>query len=166
MIVAGRNLRGEPLVTRRELLERKILPKFTEPVRYLPELDAQLSELIASVKAQGLEGLVAKRRDSRYEPGLRTGAWQKMRVNRAQEFVIGGYTVGGKTFDAVVASARLIQHGGADIGRRGGGCVIQAFDQLPALRSHGFRLIPSFDLSGARGNYFGISLSLSSTERA
>jgi bifunctional non-homologous end joining protein LigD len=54
------------------------------------------------VKAQGLEGLVAKRLDSRYEPGLRSGAWMKMRVNRGQEFVIGGYTRGTKTFDALV----------------------------------------------------------------
>ena len=60
------------------------------------------ADLVASVKAQGLDGLVAKRRDSHYEPGLRSGAWQKMRVNQGQEFVIGGYTVGGKTFDALV----------------------------------------------------------------
>jgi ATP-dependent DNA ligase len=58
--------------------------------------------LVESVKAQGLEGLVAKRVDSRYEPGLRSGAWQKMRVNRGQEFVIGGYTIGTKTFDALI----------------------------------------------------------------
>jgi bifunctional non-homologous end joining protein LigD len=45
---------------------------------------------------------VTKRRDSRYEPGERSGAWQKMRINRGQEFVIGGYTIGGATFDAVV----------------------------------------------------------------
>src|SRR4029453_8964818 len=37
-----------------------------------------------------------------YEPGLRSGAWQKMRVNRGQEFVIAGYTHGAKTFDALV----------------------------------------------------------------
>jgi bifunctional non-homologous end joining protein LigD len=49
-----------------------------------------------------LEGLVAKRRDSIYEPGGRSGAWRKMRVNQGQEFVIGGYTVGGATFDALV----------------------------------------------------------------
>jgi hypothetical protein len=54
------------------------------------------------VKAQGFEGLVAKRLDSRYEARLRSGAWQKMRVNRGQEFVIGGYTVGTKTFDALI----------------------------------------------------------------
>ena len=47
-------------------------------------------------------GLVAKRLDSRYETGLRTGAWQKMRINRGQEFVVGGYTVGANTFDALV----------------------------------------------------------------
>jgi ATP-dependent DNA ligase len=58
--------------------------------------------LIHSVKEQGFEGLVAKRRTSRYESGLRTGSWMKMRVNRGQEFVIGGYTRGTKTFDALV----------------------------------------------------------------
>ena len=65
-------------------------------------LDADLPVLIQSVKAQGFEGLVAKRRNSVYEPGLRSGAWMKMRVNRGQEFVIGGYTRGTKTFDALV----------------------------------------------------------------
>jgi ATP-dependent DNA ligase len=58
--------------------------------------------LIQSVRVHGLEGLVAKRRDSLYEPGVRSGAWMKMRVNRGQEFVIGGYTRGTKTFDALV----------------------------------------------------------------
>ena len=52
--------------------------------------------------AQGLEGLVAKRANSRYEPGQRSGAWMKMRVNRSQELTIGGYSVGGSTFDAVI----------------------------------------------------------------
>jgi ATP-dependent DNA ligase len=67
-----------------------------------PKLEANLEQLIASVKAQGLEGLVAKRLDSRYEPGQRSGAWQKMRVNKGQEFVIGGYTPSDKNFDALV----------------------------------------------------------------
>lgn len=54
------------------------------------------------MREQGLEGLVAKRRDSLYEAGRRSGAWQKMRINQGQELVIGGYTIGGKTFDALV----------------------------------------------------------------
>jgi ATP-dependent DNA ligase len=102
MVLAGRDVMHEPLEARRELLEKKILPKLGEPVRYAAPLDASLTVLVESVKAQGLEGLVAKRLDSRYEAGLRSGAWQKMRVNRGQEFVIGGYTVGTKTFDALV----------------------------------------------------------------
>lgn len=102
MVLAGRDVMREPLEARRELLEEQILPKLVEPIRYATPLDASLPVLIESVKAQGLEGLVAKRLDSRYEAGLRSGAWQKMRVSRAQDFVIGGYTVGTKTFDALI----------------------------------------------------------------
>lgn len=102
LVLEGRDVTSEPLGRRRELLEREVLSRLDEPIRQSPTLDASLADLIRSVKAQGLEGLVAKRIDSRYEPGLRSGAWQKMRVNRGQEFVIGGYTVGGATFDALV----------------------------------------------------------------
>jgi DNA ligase D-like protein (predicted ligase) len=98
----GKEVMGEPLVKRRELLEKRVLPKLSEPVRYSPELKASLKDLIQSVKAQGLEGLVAKRRDSKYEPGLRSGVWQKMRANQGQEFVIAGYTPSPKNFDALV----------------------------------------------------------------
>jgi ATP-dependent DNA ligase len=102
LVLRGRDVMREPFEKRRALLERQVLPTLTDPVRYTGELNANLRELIASVKAQGLEGLVAKRRDSRYEAGERSGAWQKMRVNRGQELVIGGYTVGTKAFDAVI----------------------------------------------------------------
>ena len=102
MILAGRDLKGETFGARRDLLERKVVPKLAEPVRYIGPLEASLKDLIHSVKTQGLEGLVAKRRDSRYEPGLRSGAWMKMRINRGQELVIGGYTLGTRTFDALI----------------------------------------------------------------
>jgi DNA ligase D-like protein (predicted ligase) len=102
MVLAGRNVMREPLQKRRELLEKKVLPKLREPVRSSAPLDADLPVLIHSVKVHGFEGLVAKRCNSVYEPGLRSGAWMKMRVNRGQEFVIGGYTRGTKTFDALV----------------------------------------------------------------
>jgi ATP-dependent DNA ligase len=102
MVFEGRDVKTETLDSRRELLEQRIVPKLAEPVRYVGTLDANLRDLVHSVKAQGLEGLVAKRRDSRYEAGLRSGAWMKMRINQGQEFVIGGYTVGTKTFDALI----------------------------------------------------------------
>jgi DNA ligase D-like protein (predicted ligase) len=102
MVLAGKNVMSEPLQKRRELLQKKLLPKLAEPIRYSAPLDADLPVLIQSVKVHGFEGLVAKRCTSVYEPGLRSGAWMKMRVNRGQEFVIGGYTRGTKTFDALV----------------------------------------------------------------
>jgi DNA ligase D-like protein (predicted ligase) len=102
MVLAGEDVTRQPLLKRRQLLERKVLPKLAEPVRYSAPLDADLPILIQSVKAHGFEGLVAKRCTSAYEPGLRSGAWMKMRVNRGQEFVIGGFTHGTRTFDALV----------------------------------------------------------------
>jgi ATP-dependent DNA ligase len=101
-VLAGRDVMGMPLSARREFLDRHILSKLGEPIRESPELRADLKGLVASVCVQGFEGLVAKRRDSRYEPGQRSGAWQKMRINKGQEFVIAGYTLGGATFDALV----------------------------------------------------------------
>ena len=79
-----------------------MLPKLAEPIRYSPVLKGRLQDLVHSVKAQRLEGLIAKRRDSKYEPGLRSGAWIKMRVNQGQELEIGGYTPSPKNFDALV----------------------------------------------------------------
>ncbi|HLK66729.1 MAG TPA: non-homologous end-joining DNA ligase [Bryobacteraceae bacterium] len=102
MVLDGRDLTSEPLSARRDLLHQSVLPKLLEPVRESPVLEASLGDLVAAVRAQGLEGLVAKRRDSRYEPGERTGAWQKMRLNVGQEFVIGGYTTGTRTFDGLI----------------------------------------------------------------
>src|SRR5689334_14417179 len=75
MVLSGRDLTARTLEERRDHLERTVLPTLAEPVRYAGELQATLRELIHSVKTQGLEGLVAKRRDSRYESGQRSGAW-------------------------------------------------------------------------------------------
>jgi bifunctional non-homologous end joining protein LigD len=112
LILAGRDVRSQPLAARRELLRVKVLPKLSEPIRYSPDLEASLPDLIQSVLDQHFEGLVAKRKDSQYESGLRSGAWLKMRVNAGQEFVIGGYTPGPKNFDALIFGyydgARLI----------------------------------------------------------
>jgi ATP-dependent DNA ligase len=51
--------------------------------------------------AFGFEVVVAKRKDSLYEPASGTGAWLKYQVNKSQEFVIGGYTRG-HPFDALI----------------------------------------------------------------
>ena len=101
MVLAGADLMRETLTARRHHLQR-VLAKLQDPIRESSELDASLPTLIESVRSHGLEGLVAKRLDSRYEPGQRSGAWQKMRVNQGQEFVIAGYTSSPKNFDAII----------------------------------------------------------------
>jgi bifunctional non-homologous end joining protein LigD len=102
LILAGRDLTNEPLSVRRQLLDRDVLPNLDDPIRESAILDASLPALIHAVKAQGLEGLVAKRKDSRYESGQRSGAWQKMRVNQGRGFVIAGYTRAAHAFDALI----------------------------------------------------------------
>jgi bifunctional non-homologous end joining protein LigD len=102
LVLSGQDLLSESLLNRREMLQSRVLSRLGEPIRESPTFDASLADLVRSVKAQGLEGLVAKRRDSRYEAGMRSGAWQKMRVNQEQEFVIGGYTRSANNFDALI----------------------------------------------------------------
>lgn len=57
--------------------------------------------LIEAARAMKLEGVIAKRIDSKYEPGQRSGAWQKLRLNVSQEFVVGGYSHG-SPFDGIL----------------------------------------------------------------
>jgi bifunctional non-homologous end joining protein LigD len=88
----GHCVRDLPYVRRRELLEELGLdgPRWRTP-RYRHGGGA---ELIEAARDQGLEGIVAKRCDSPYRPGRRSGEWIKERVWRTQEFVIGGYIPG------------------------------------------------------------------------
>jgi DNA ligase D-like protein (predicted ligase) len=100
--LAGKNLRDRPLEERRELLRAKVMPRMPEEIRFSESLEAPAAELIAAVKRQGLEGVIAKRRTGLYEPGRRSGAWVKMRVNQGQELVIGGYVPATKNFDSII----------------------------------------------------------------
>jgi len=158
IILAGKDVMDEPLTVRRELLRDLVLAKLDEPIRESPELEASLPDLIYSVKANGLEGLVAKRRDSRYEPGLRSGAWQKMRVNKAQSFVIAGYTPVSRSFDAIVFG---YYNGGQLIyaGRTRSGFTPSSRDQL--FKRFGNLLAeecPFANLPEARGGRWGEGL--------
>jgi bifunctional non-homologous end joining protein LigD len=97
----GQSLMQEPLSARRETLSQIFKGAEAAPIALSESLDANPKDLVRVVKEFGFEGIVAKRKDSLYEPGKRTGAWLKYRVNRGQEFVIGGYTPG-NPFDALI----------------------------------------------------------------
>jgi ATP-dependent DNA ligase len=87
LILAGVELRTETLETRRTLLRTRVMPRLSEPFRFSETIQASAAELIAVAGEQGLEGVIAKRLDSTYQSGKRSGAWVKMRVNRGQELV-------------------------------------------------------------------------------
>jgi ATP-dependent DNA ligase len=77
------------------------LRKVEYPVIQSTPFDVKPAELIRAAKEFQLEGVIAKRKGSIYEPGRRSGAWVKYKLNRSQEFVIGGYTAG-NPFDALI----------------------------------------------------------------
>jgi bifunctional non-homologous end joining protein LigD len=86
-----RNIRDLPLTERRALLEPLVAPA-GEPLRFSATLNGAPQVVLAEVKRLGLEGVIGKRPDSKYEPGRRSGAWVKVKCVHEQEFVIGGYT--------------------------------------------------------------------------
>jgi bifunctional non-homologous end joining protein LigD len=88
----GHTLMEMPYRDRRARLEELGLggPAWRVPAAHSDEG----SRLLGATEAQGLEGVVAKRLDSRYEPGRRTGAWLKVKNTRRQELVIGGWLPG------------------------------------------------------------------------
>jgi bifunctional non-homologous end joining protein LigD len=87
----GRDLKGLPLVTRKAILERLIPPEPSR-LRMSAGIDASMGAVVSAMKARGLEGLLAKLKDSNYQPGRRSPAWIKYKWSLEQEFVIGGYT--------------------------------------------------------------------------
>jgi len=89
----GRPLLDEPYRTRRALLEELALqgPRWQTPPSFTGETGADVQ---AVSRQHGLEGIVAKRLASRYEPGKRTGSWLKIKNIRRQEVVVGGWKPG------------------------------------------------------------------------
>ena len=100
LVYQSRDVMGLPLEERRKMLYRL---KFSSPRIHLVEYqETSAPEMLAAVRGLGLEGVVAKRKDSRYEPGKRSGAWVKYRIHKGQEFVIGGYFPGPHGFDSII----------------------------------------------------------------
>src|SRR6516164_9056384 len=92
LFLDGKDLRKEPLTARRKLLAQ-VLKKSPENIRLSDELRGTKNELLRVAQEFGLEGLVAKKPNSVYESGRRTGAWVKFKITKSQEFVVGGYTL-------------------------------------------------------------------------
>ena len=92
LIYKNRDLTHLPLIERREIM-RSALQFVSTRVHISDYAETSATNMLRAVREQGLEGVVAKRKDSLYEPGKRTGPWIKLRLNRGQELVIGGSTL-------------------------------------------------------------------------
>ena len=98
------NLEGESYTNKR-LGERKAkLRTLIEgsAVRYNAELAGSTAEIVKTVREAGLEGVVAKRRNSLYRAGTRVTSWLKFKIDKGQEFVIGGYKPDAGTFQSIL----------------------------------------------------------------
>src|ERR1700676_1648224 len=97
----GRDFTQLPLTERRAVLKSLVVVK-DKRIRICDYVEAAPNDLLAAVREQRLEGIVGKQKNTNYKPGKRSGAWIKYRVNRGQEFVIGGYFPGAHGFDSLI----------------------------------------------------------------
>jgi bifunctional non-homologous end joining protein LigD len=87
----GRNLMCLPLRQRQAILQH-VMPTGNHVIRQSIAIPASGKELFANAEKHGYEGIVAKQADSVYTPDKRSKAWLKIKVQRRQEVVIGGFT--------------------------------------------------------------------------
>ena len=99
--IEGRNLTGEALTKRRALLPKIVGKGGT--IRLSQDLPGTAADVVAAVGGIGGEGVIAKRKVSTYQPGDRSGDWVKLKLEKQQEFVIGGYRPDGSdSLDALL----------------------------------------------------------------
>ncbi len=86
----GKDLRSLPLLERKAVLRKHL--KDTDIIRYCDHVEEDGEALFNAIREQGLEGMIAKKSDSRYQSGKRTPYWLKIRNIKMEEAVIIGFT--------------------------------------------------------------------------
>jgi bifunctional non-homologous end joining protein LigD len=117
----GKKMYQVPLLERKKTL-KKIIPK-SELLRYSDHVADNGQDFFKVVIQRGMEGMMAKRKDSLYHPGRRTSDWLKIRNHNIEEVVIGGFTQprgGRKYFGSIVLGIyegkKLVHVGNAGTG--------------------------------------------------
>jgi len=87
----GKNLTGLPLEDRLAILT-DVLPANDDSIRQSKVFSANGIEFFEAARRIGLEGIIAKKKDSAYTPDLRSREWLKIKVHKRQEVIIGGFT--------------------------------------------------------------------------
>jgi bifunctional non-homologous end joining protein LigD len=94
LALEGVDLRGQPLINRKEILET-LMENAPKNLYYSRYVRGNGKESFAAACETGMEGIVGKKADSLYS-GTRNGDWIKLKCDKRQEFVIGGYTLSDK----------------------------------------------------------------------
>lgn len=87
----SKNLCGLPLESRRAILRERLVDHPSDRIRFSESFRADGPSVLQSACKMGLEGVIAKRVDARYEM-RRTQTWLKLKCQQRQEFVVGGFT--------------------------------------------------------------------------
>jgi bifunctional non-homologous end joining protein LigD len=103
----GYDLRGAPLSVRKALLTEALLQ--SQAIRLVEYVEGDGRAFYEAVRALGLEGMVAKHRDSVYE-SRRSPSWLKIKATAGDEFVVGGYTRGNGARADTLGALLLGQH--------------------------------------------------------
>lgn len=146
------NLEGRPLKERRPLLETTLGDSgllLSEPLR------GTASQVTEAVRSLGLEGVIAKKWSSRYRAGQRNGAWVKLKLDKQQEFVVGGYRPGPNGVDALlvgVFEAKQLRFAGKV---RAGFTSQVRREVVAALKPLHTDRCPFVDLPNARTSHWG-----------
>jgi bifunctional non-homologous end joining protein LigD len=93
--INGHSLYDLPLSERKKWLKKYI--KTNDTIQLSEDFATPGIEFFNAATKMGLEGIIAKKSDSLYAPGLRSKEWLKIKVNKRQEVVIGGYTINDDT---------------------------------------------------------------------
>lgn len=90
LATGNKSLMKLPLLERKKLLKKLVNQKGI--VRYSAHVSTKGERLFAAAKEDNLEGIIAKKKDSLYAPGVRTKEWLKIKYHKSQEAIIIGYT--------------------------------------------------------------------------
>jgi bifunctional non-homologous end joining protein LigD len=154
--VSGRDLTPEPLDVRRQQLATITSGTSILVSEPLPGTPAQIER---AVRELGLEGVVAKRRDSRYQPGRRSDAWIKVKFQRRQELVVGGYKPADEGFDSILVGyydARRLYYAGKV---RAGFTPHSRAELMRRLKPLASRRCPFVNLPSIRAGHWGEGVS-------
>ncbi|RMB60330.1 ATP-dependent DNA ligase [Tessaracoccus antarcticus] len=131
----GTSLLDVPWVHRRALLEQLITPEHPH-IHVPPALGTNRDAAIAMSQDLGLEGVVAKRAQSRYEAGRRSSSWVKLKNVRTQEVVVIGWSSGNSARSATLGSVLLAVHEDGElryVGKAGSGFSDEALARARAV---------------------------------